>query len=89
MLNTVINRNKNMKTNIKAVPILFEAKENCCGCSACFAICPVHAITMNPDDEGFLYPIVDEKKCIKCYRCLSVCVFKCDQEKKGYYKRGE
>jgi len=63
---------------------MFEKKENCCGCSACFAVCPVQAIQMQPDEEGFLYPAVDGEKCIRCHRCLSVCVFKTDQREKGY-----
>ena len=46
--------------------------------------CPVCAITMKEDEEGFLYPIVDEEKCIRCHLCLKVCVFKSDQERKGY-----
>lgn len=68
----------------KIPPKLYSNRENCCGCSACYAICPVGAIMMLPDDEGFLYPTVDEEKCVKCYRCLSVCAFKVDQEAKGY-----
>lgn len=48
-------------------------KTNCCGCSACFNICPKEAIKMEYDSEGFLYPIVDDGKCIKCGICLKVC----------------
>ncbi len=66
----------------KQIPVLFVNQENCCGCSACFAICPVNAITMLPDEEGFLYPVVDEGICIRCYRCLSVCAYKLDQANK-------
>lgn len=69
----------------RQVPILFGKKENCCGCSACYAICPVKAIEMQSDEEGFLYPRINEKKCVKCYRCLSVCAFKKDQQIKRYY----
>lgn len=81
-------RYKNMDKNNseKSLPVLYEASENCCGCSACYAICPVCAISMTPDEEGFLYPVVDAQKCIRCYRCILVCAFKKDQEKKGYYK---
>lgn len=71
-----------MKT--KKPPKLYENKENCCGCSACFAVCPVKAISMETDEEGFLYPLVDAEKCICCYRCLQVCAFKTDQEKKHF-----
>ena len=68
----------------KNLPVLYEKRENCCGCTACFAICPVQAISMLPDEEGFLYPVVDAEKCIRCYKCISVCAFKKDQKEKGY-----
>lgn len=60
----------------KKTPILFDKKENCCGCTACSSICPKEAIKMEMDEEGFEYPIIDENKCIKCYKCLKVCYFK-------------
>lgn len=53
--------------------ILFDSKKDCCGCSACMNICPKHAIDMMDDIHGFLYPIIDEKKCIKCKLCKKVC----------------
>ena len=50
------------------------SKEDCCGCTACYASCPTQAIDMQPDAaEGFYYPHVDESKCIDCGKCLSVC----------------
>lgn len=61
-------------------PILYEKKSDCCGCSACQAVCPVFAISMQFDDEGFLYPLVDKKKCVRCYQCLKVCAFKKDKK---------
>lgn len=64
------------KKNTKSLPELFEMPEMCCGCSACYAICPVAAIRMKRNDEGFLYPIIDVDKCIRCYKCLGVCDFK-------------
>lgn len=60
----------------KSVPILYENKEECCGCTACYATCPVSAIRMVADEEGFNYPNIDEEKCIQCERCLIVCPFK-------------
>lgn len=60
----------------KSIPILYTRKEECCGCTACFAICPKNAITMKPDEEGFEYPHVKEDKCIRCYLCLEVCPVK-------------
>lgn len=65
-----------MKTN-KEIPNLFSNnKIKCCGCTACYAICPVKAIDMKEDEEGFLYPQIDKKKCIRCYKCINVCAFK-------------
>lgn len=60
------------------MPELFnkETPSQCCGCSACFAICPTDAITMQPDSEGFSYPSVDYNRCIKCNKCINVCPLK-------------
>ncbi len=68
---------------------LFKNKEDCCGCTACYSICPVNAILMKSDEEGFLYPFVDEGKCIKCRKCLSVCAFHADlTESERRFDRG-
>lgn len=48
---------------------------DCCGCSACALKCPKQAISMEPDDLGFLYPSVDDAKCIDCGLCVKVCGF--------------
>lgn len=53
--------------------ISIQDKKNCCGCSACASICPKHCITMVEDDEGFLYPMVDESTCVNCGLCEKVC----------------
>ena len=47
--------------------------DECCGCTACYASCPVKAIEMRPDFEGFLYPSINVDKCIDCGLCLKVC----------------
>ena len=47
-------------------------KENCSGCSACYAACPKNCIKMKMDDEGFLYPYVGTE-CISCGKCIKVC----------------
>ena len=73
---------------MKEIPNLYKNKSECCGCSGCYSICPVHAISMEPDEEGFLYPVVKAEKCIRCYRCLSVCAFKSDQGVKGFPVKG-
>lgn len=48
-------------------------KDSCCGCGVCMATCPVQAIEMIIDEEGFEYPIIDIKKCIQCNKCNIVC----------------
>ena len=45
------------------------AKELCCGCGVCGAVCPVNAIRMEADDEGFLYPQLDRITCVDCGLC--------------------
>ena len=61
---------------MKDKPILFDRKEDCCGCTACYAICSKGAISMKEDEEGFEYPQINEDICIRCYRCLKVCPIK-------------
>lgn len=58
------------------IPVLWEDKEDCCGCTACYAICPASAISMEEDDEGFLYPKINPSICVKCYVCQKVCPIK-------------
>lgn len=48
-------------------------KEKCCGCHNCALVCPKNCITMKEDEEGFLYPAVDEDKCIDCGICEKSC----------------
>lgn len=52
---------------------ILKDKKDCCGCNACMEICPVRAITMREDGEGFSYPKVHKKKCINCGKCRAVC----------------
>lgn len=60
-----------MRKDIRAV--LAQGKGQCCGCTACAMICPVQAITMQRDEEGFRYPVIDPEKCIHCGRCYDAC----------------
>lgn len=45
----------------------------CTGCTACVSICPKQCISMEENDEGFLYPQKDLSKCIECGLCNKVC----------------
>lgn len=48
-------------------------KEECYGCSACIHVCPVQAVDMQLDNNGFFYPEIDENKCVHCGACKGVC----------------
>ena len=48
----------------------------CSGCSACYSICPKKAISMQENEEGFLYPVIDEQKCTNCGLCAKICPVK-------------
>jgi len=67
--------------------IQVDKKANCCGCTACKNICPVQAIEMIEDEEGFLYPTIDEKKCIKCGLCDKTCPILNKLEKESFEQK--
>lgn len=48
-------------------------KEMCCGCEACIQVCPKQCISIEIDEEGYLYPKVEIDDCISCGLCDSVC----------------
>lgn len=53
----------------------FETGEprDCRGCEACVQVCPVSAITMAAEGEGFRYPVINGEACVACGRCRQVC----------------
>ncbi len=55
--------------------LLTGNKEKCCGCTACESVCNKSAITMLPDSEGFLCPILNKDMCVECGLCKSVCPY--------------
>lgn len=55
---------------------MLNFKKSCCGCSACMNICPEHAISMKPDEDGFAFPQINVDLCIKCGLCDNVCALK-------------
>lgn len=53
--------------------MVLENYNRCTGCGACAPICASHSITMIPDKEGFLSPIIDETSCTNCGLCSRNC----------------
>lgn len=47
--------------------------QDCCGCGACANKCPVKAISMRENEEGFLAPAIDENLCTDCGLCAKAC----------------
>lgn len=46
---------------------------DCCGCKACGDVCPKSCISFSEDEEGFIYPCIDEEQCISCKKCQRIC----------------
>lgn len=61
---------------------LYKEKKDCNGCYACKDLCPKNCISVESDDEGFLYPVIDNNLCIDCGLCLRIC----PEEVDGSYK---
>lgn len=63
---------------------LVKKPYECCGCRTCEIVCPKSAIVMKEDEHGFLYPQIDQTKCVDCGLCLKKCAFQ-----SGYPQRKE
>lgn len=55
------------------IRFLESEKKQCTGCGACLNICPVDAIHMEKNAQGFFYPAVDTNVCIDCNKCENIC----------------
>ncbi|OPZ32475.1 MAG: 2-oxoglutarate-acceptor oxidoreductase subunit OorD [Tenericutes bacterium ADurb.BinA124] len=53
--------------------ITINNEKQCCGCAACFDICPKHSIEMKEGTLGHLFPVVDSSTCINCKLCEKTC----------------
>lgn len=69
------------KTVVMTYPS-FPEKKDCCGCSACEQTCPRKCLTMQVDNEGFLYPVLDKTCCVGCLQCEKACPVLCPYEGK-------
>ena len=48
-------------------------RDHCMGCSSCSQRCPTQCISMLPDSEGFLVPVIDQSRCTDCGQCRKAC----------------
>lgn len=48
-------------------------KNKCTGCMSCKNVCPVNAIKIERNADGFQYPKIDQTKCIHCNLCKKAC----------------
>lgn len=64
----------------RAIPVLFDDLSECCGCTACAAICPRGAISMWENLEGFDYPHINSTLCVGCLLCVEVCPFRSEKD---------
>ena len=64
--------------------IEIKKQNDCSGCAACANVCPSKAITLVPDESGFLYPNIDVSKCVDCSLCNSVCQIELKAQREEY-----
>ncbi len=77
LYNNMINKLEELEDNI-------TIETYCTGCGACYNVCPVNAIDMKSNKEGFKYPVINKKKCINCGACKKICP--CNNNYKYIYK---
>lgn len=57
----------------EAVEAVNPERDGCCGCFACYNVCPSSTICMNLTADGFYEPVVDAARCTGCGLCASLC----------------
>lgn len=69
--------------------INFNFDQYCYGCTSCKTVCPVKAIVMIDNKDGFKIPYINASKCINCNLCDNICLTNKIKEKdklvKEYY----
>lgn len=59
----------------------------CTGCEACKSVCPNKAISLLPNDKGFLYPQIDSKLCVECNLCRNICPSNKEQPQSNFSQK--
>lgn len=68
-----LNEYLTQKKSYHHIMIKISKKSDCCGCGACMQKCPKKCISLTEDEQGFLYPSVNEDICVNCGLCEKVC----------------
>ena len=63
--------------------------KECTGCLACENICGSNAITVVKNEAGFLYPSINNARCVNCGACKAVCPVNKVMENGNFYKDGD
>ena len=69
--NIILYKRKEAVGNANNVSRVTE--DQCVGCRACETICSVGAVKMKRNKEGFVYPAVSDRLCIRCGKCAAYC----------------
>lgn len=48
-------------------------QQHCTACEACRSTCPTGAISMEPNEKGFMCPVIAHDKCTLCGACKIIC----------------
>lgn len=63
---------------------IIQPIKECSACGACVDACPKGAISLKENKKGYLYPIINQQKCISCGICSKVCANEKKDEKKDF-----
>lgn len=64
---------RRMKSSNGIQPRINDLGDGCCGCGVCAANCSRGCITLISDAVGFLYPQIDDDRCVQCGACDCAC----------------